>query len=112
MACEYKKEEIVQYLLSLPDVDVATTASNQSDTEPTDPDSHERGRTALHIAAAHNSLDTVKLLIEKDCPQIIQDKHVRFRNSTYMYTHSHPCCLLALTSILVHSVCTHNSLLF
>ena len=73
MACEYKKEEIVQYLLSLPDVDFAIT----TDTEPADPDSHERGRTALHIAAAHNSLDTVKLLVEKDCPQIIQDKHVR-----------------------------------
>ena len=63
----------MQYLLSLPDLDVATT----TDTEPTDPDSRERGRTALHIAAAYNSLDTVKLLIEKDCPQIIQDKHVR-----------------------------------
>ena len=63
----------MQYLLSLPDVNT----SYQSDTEGTDPESQqERERTALHIAAAHNSLNIVKLLIEKEHPLTIRDKNV------------------------------------
>ena len=71
MACEYKKEEIMEYLFSLPDFDVTTTTNSQLDTELT-----ERGRTALHIAAAHNSLNIVKLLIQKRCPLTKQDEKV------------------------------------
>ena len=62
----------MQYLLSLPDVNVAITV-------PTDPESEERERTALHIAAAHNSLNIVKLLIDKKHPLTIKDKNVRVK---------------------------------
>ena len=68
-ACEYKKEDVVQYLLSLPDVDVATATN--------DFESEERRRTPLHIAAAHNSLAIVKLLTEKEHSLTIKDKSVR-----------------------------------
>lgn len=71
MACEYRKEEIVRYLLTLPDIDVATMT-----TEPTDHDSEVRERTPLHIAAAHNSTSIVELLIEKKHSLTIQDKNV------------------------------------
>ena len=70
-ACEYRKEDIVQYLLTLPDVDVATVT-----TEPTDHESEARERTALHIAAAHNSINIVKLLIEKEHPLTVKDENV------------------------------------
>jgi ankyrin repeat protein len=69
-ACEYRKEEIVRHLLTLPDIDVAMA------TEPTDHDSEARERTALHIAAAHNSTSIVDLLIEKKHSLTIQDKNV------------------------------------
>ena len=71
-ACEYKKEDIVQYLLSLRDVDIATTTNDQLEFM-----SEERGRTPLHMAAAHNSLKIVKLLIEKEHSLTIKDKNVR-----------------------------------
>ena len=74
MACEYRKEEIVRYLLTLPDVDVAT---NTMTTEPTDHDSEARERTPLHIAAAHNSTSIVELLIEKKHSLTTRDKNVR-----------------------------------
>ena len=71
MACEYRKEEIVRYLLTLPDIDVATMT-----TEPTDHDSEARERTPLHIAAAHNSTSIVELLIAKNHSLTIRDKNV------------------------------------
>ena len=71
MACEYRKEEIVQHLLTLPDIDIPTTT-----TEPSDPDSEARERTPLHIAAARNSTRIVKLLIEKKHSLTIQDENV------------------------------------
>ena len=76
-ACEYKKVDIVKYLLSLADVDIAVVATSElSDIETTDK-SRQRGRTALHIAAAHNSAEIVGMLIEKKCPLSIQDNEVR-----------------------------------
>lgn len=71
-ACEYRKEDVVEHLLALPDVDVSTVT-----TEPTDLESEVRERTALHIAAAHNSIKIVQLLIKKKHPLTIQDKKVR-----------------------------------
>ena len=70
-ACEYRKEDIVRYLLTLPDVDVSTMT-----TEPTDHDSEARERTPLHIAAAHNSTSIVELLIEEKHPLTVKDKNV------------------------------------
>lgn len=74
----------MQYLLSLPDVNVVTTSS-QLDTEPSDPDNRERERTALHIAAAHNSLNIVKLLIEKGHPLTITDEKVSNCSLTLLF---------------------------
>ena len=80
-ACEYKKVNIVKYLLSLTGVDIAVVATSElSDIETTD-ESRQRGRTALHIAAAHNSAEIVGMLIEKKCPLSIQDNKV----SSYYY---------------------------
>ena len=76
-ACEYKNVDIVNYLLSdLGDVvSVAAMAPSTSGTEASTENRH-RGRTALHIAAAHNSVDIVEMLIEKKCPLAIQDMNV------------------------------------
>ena len=79
-ACEYKKVDIVQYLLKLPGVDVsviAHTANDQVDAETTNFDGQQRGKTALHIAAVHNSAELAQLLIDNGCPLSIKDKEVR-----------------------------------
>ena len=74
-ACEYRKTEIVKYILNdLGDV-VSAMAPTLSSTEAIAED-HLRGRTALHIAAAHNTVDILDMLIKK-CPLAIQDEHVR-----------------------------------
>ena len=61
-ACEYKKTDVVKYLLDLNVTEVAA----------------ERQRTALHIASAHNATDIVGLLIDKGFPLSVQDKNVRY----------------------------------
>ena len=76
-ACEYRKADIVKYLLDdLGDIIVSAMTPSMSSTKATVED-QLRGRTALHIAAAHNSVDILDMLIKKNCPLAIQDEHVR-----------------------------------
>ena len=77
-ACEYKKVDIVDYLLNdLGDtLSIAAMAPSTRGTE-VSVKHRQRGRTALHIAAAHNSVDIIEMLIDKECPPAIQDRHVR-----------------------------------
>lgn len=77
-ACEYKKVDIVNFLLHLPNIDISIAMSDLSGTEATIK-GHPRGRTALHIAAAHNSVDIVDILIKKECPLSVQDQNVRLK---------------------------------
>ena len=67
-ACEYKKTDVVKYLLD--DLEVA-------EVDPSAEAAAERRRTALHIASAHNATDIVCLLIAKGSPLSVQDKNVR-----------------------------------
>ena len=73
--------DIVQYLLKFPGVDVsviAHTANDQVDAEETtDLDGQQRGKTALHIAAVHNSAELANVLIDNECPLSTKDKEVR-----------------------------------
>lgn len=66
MACEYSKEEVVQYLLEdqelkpLVDVYACTTRMN----------------TGLHLAAIHDTDAVARLLIKGGCPMDAQDANV------------------------------------
>ena len=65
-ACEYKKTDVVKYLLD-----------NFEGVDPSAEAAAGRRRTALHIASAHNATDIVGLLIDKGCRLSVQDKNVR-----------------------------------
>lgn len=73
-ACEYKKVDIVKLLLKLPTIDVSVVAKSNVLATVSD---HQRGRTALHIAATHNCADIVDILVKKKCPLSVQDQYVR-----------------------------------
>ena len=49
-----------------------------------DVDVDAEGKSALHIAAIHDSVEIAKMLIEKGCPLLIQDLEVS--TSLNMYT--------------------------
>eukprot|EP00731_Ephydatia_muelleri_P006395 Em0003g643a len=59
VACEYQHKDMVEYLLSLPEVDPFASTSM---------DGSEEGNTGLHIAAIHDSPDIADLLIRRGCP--------------------------------------------
>ena len=59
VACEYQHKDMVEYLLSLPEVDPSASTSM---------DGSEEGNTGLHIAAIHDSPDIANLLIRYGCP--------------------------------------------
>ncbi len=70
-ACEYQKVDAVHYLVGRSDVDVSDFVVESSD---------EGGRTgeksALHIAAIHDSEEIAKALLDKGCKANRKDKMV------------------------------------
>ena len=81
-ACEYQKVDAVHYLVGRSDVDVSDFVVESSD---------EGGRTgeksALHIAAIHDSEEIAKALLDKGCKanrkdimvcKLLQHVHVQF----------------------------------
>ena len=72
IACEYQKADAVRYLLELSDVDVSACAEHVPDSS----DEEIKGKSALHIAAIHDSAEIAELLIEKGCPLLVQDLEV------------------------------------
>lgn len=84
IACEYQKIEAVQCLLEYPNIDVTACAERVPVSEGDDVDVDAEGKSALHIAAIHDSVEIAKMLIEKGCPLLIQDLEVS--TSLNMYT--------------------------
>ena len=86
-ACEYQKAEAVEYLLTLPNIDLSVCAEHvpiSDDDVPDGLDGEGKGKSALHIAAIHDSGRIAKMLIEKGCPLCIQDLEV---SSSYCVLH-------------------------
>lgn len=72
IACEYQKAEAVKFLLELPNINVSVCAEHVSDGD----DEEVKGKSALHIAAIHDSAEIAEMLIEKGCPLLVQDLEV------------------------------------
>lgn len=72
--------EAVEYLLTLPDADVSACAESVAAADDGDPpdgsDEGASGKSALHIAAIHDSAKIAELLIEGGCPLCVQDLEV------------------------------------
>ena len=72
--------EAVEYLLTLPDVDVSACAECVATVDDGDvPDGSDEGasgKSALHIAAIHDSAKIAEMLIKGGCPLCIQDLEV------------------------------------
>ena len=72
--------EAVEYLLTLPNVDVSACAEcvvavDDGDV-PDGSDEGANGKSALHIAAIHDSAKIAEMLIKGGCPLCIQDLEV------------------------------------
>ena len=64
IACEYQKLKTVKYLATRDDVDVSDFAEERSG----EGDNRRMGeKSALHLAAIHDSPEIAKVLIEKGC---------------------------------------------
>ena len=70
----------MEYLLTLPDVDVAACAECVAAVDDGDLPDHSddgaNGKSALHIAAIHDSAKIAELLIKGGCPLCVQDLEV------------------------------------
>ena len=73
--------EAVEYLLTLPIVDVSACAECVAVADDVDaPDGSSEGasgKSALHIAAIHDSAKIADILIKGGCPLCVQDLEVR-----------------------------------
>lgn len=71
----------MEYLLTLPDVDVSACAECVVDDGdvPDGSDEGANGKSALHIAAIHDSAKIAEMLIKGGCPLCIQDLEVKLR---------------------------------
>ena len=67
VACEYKKVEIVEFLLQVEGVDCKACAVKSD---------REGGKTGLHIAAIHDSVKLARILIREGCPPAALDEQV------------------------------------
>ena len=76
IACEYQKTEAVQYLLTLPEINVAVCAERVPVGDDDSSDVEARGKSALHIASIHDSAEIAEMLIDKGCPLLVQDLEV------------------------------------
>ena len=85
VACEYQHKDMVEYLLSLPDVDPSASTSMDGSGE---------GNTGLHIAAIHDSPEIAKLLIDR-CPTAVFNKEVKLLPGIYMYF----TCIIGILSV-------------
>ena len=70
--------EAVEYLLTLPTVDVSACAECVAVADDVDGSSEgASGKSALHIAAIHDSAKIADILIKGGCPLSVQDLEVR-----------------------------------
>lgn len=75
IACEYQKDSAVRYLLQLKNIDVSVIAAQDSTGDSGDSKVVKR-KSALHIAAIHDSVEIAKMLIDSGCPLYEQDHEV------------------------------------
>ena len=73
--------EAVEYLLTLPRVDVSAcaesvAAAGDDDDAPDGTGEGASGKSALHIAAIHDSAKIADMLIKGGCPLCVQDLEV------------------------------------
>ena len=70
----------MEYLLSLPDVDVSAcaecVAAVDNGDAPDRSDEGANGKSGLHIAAIHDSAKIAEMLIKGGCPLCVQDLEV------------------------------------
>ena len=83
IACEYQKLKTVVYLTSRDDVDVSDFAEER--TKEGD-DVRTGEKSALHLAAIHDSHEIARVLIEKGCKIDRVDSKVLCSMGIYMYT--------------------------
>ena len=75
--------DVVRCLLKLANIDVSVCAGQESVGDGDD-SVMVIGKTALHIAAIHDSMEIADMLVQRGCPLNVQDAEVGPKLHTYM----------------------------